>query len=373
MPLRAALAASRLFTARRRAAHVAISVARRRGVFVSGLLQISSWGGSLPPGGSSAVLTSIRFNGLFARWETSFLQNCPLQIRLVLSTTGPFRVRTRGLGAISDRFLRMLLRHSWGRGLVAGVLARVVHGRRVGEGTAFVQWGGVRVEGASGGGAPFVCPQDRLRQAQGERRGFEARLRCGLVGACRRPAHLWIPAFAGTTMAGVGSRRGGDGPAPPPLPWVPAFAGTTVGGVRDTRGLVVAEGPLRVPSGQAQGERKRASPRPCGFGRSVGVRGGHFAGTAVGGARDTRGLVVAEGPSTGSGRTESRIAPTVLVGARGVWGSGFGYTTGLTPPSMFMAVPVMKLARSEARKVMRLAASSDSPTRPRGTFTPIAA
>ena len=107
MPLRAAPAASRLFTARRRAAHVAISVARRRGVFVSGLLQISSWGGSLPPGGSSAVLTSIRFNGLFARWETSFLQNCPLQIRLVLSTTGPFRVRTRGLGAISDRLLRI--------------------------------------------------------------------------------------------------------------------------------------------------------------------------------------------------------------------------------------------------------------------------
>ena len=66
-----------------------------------------------------------------------------------------------------------------------------------------------------------MCPQDRLRQAQGERRGFGARLRCGLVGACRRPAHLWIPAFAGTTMAGVGSRRGGDAPAPGPCPGFP--------------------------------------------------------------------------------------------------------------------------------------------------------
>ena len=277
MPLRAALAASRLFTARRRAAHVAISVARRRGVFVSGLLQISSWGGSLPPGGSSAVLTSIRFNGLFARWETSFLQNCPLQIRLVLSTTGPFRVRTRGLGAISDRLLRMLPRHSWGRGLVAGVLARVVHGRRVGEGTAFVQWGGVRVEGASGGGAPFECPQDRLRQAQGERRGFEARLRCGLVGACRRPAHLWIPAFAGTTIAGVGSRRSGDAPAPGPCPGFPLSRERRLGVCGTRGGWWWRRAPFECPQDrlrQAQGERNHASPRPRGFGHSIGVGAG---------------------------------------------------------------------------------------------------
>ena len=92
-----------------------------------------------------------------------------------------------------------------------------------------------------------------LRQAQGERRGCEARLRCGLVGACRRPAHLWIPAFAGTTMAGVGSSRGGGAPR-------------------------------RAP---ALGSRFREND------------GGR-------GVRDTRGLVVAEGPSTGSGRTESR-------------------------------------------------------------------
>ena len=80
-----------------------------------------------------------------------------------------------------------------------------------------------------------------LRQAQGER-NLEARLRCGLVGACGRLAHLWIPAFAGTTMAGVGMTRAGDCPAPPPLQstnghvllvGVPAFAGTTVGGLYD--------------------------------------------------------------------------------------------------------------------------------------------
>ena len=57
-------------------------------------------------------------------------------------------------------------------------------------------------------------PFDRLRA-----NGISiARLRCGLVGACRRPAHLWIPAFAGTTMAGVGMTRHGDGPAPRPCP-----------------------------------------------------------------------------------------------------------------------------------------------------------
>ena len=202
------------------------------------------------------------------------------------------------------RVSRRFLRHSRGRGLVAGVLARVVHGRRVGEGTAFAQWGGVRVfldAGAGGGGGP---PSSALRtgpsrasgQAQGERRGFEARLRSGLVGACRRPAHLWIPAFAGTTVGG----GGGNGPRlvvgrPALCPFI-----------------------LRFPSART------GTPRPSGF------------------------------PPA----RERRLG---------------GYTTGLTPPSMLMAVPVMKLARSEARKVMRLAASSDSPTRPRGTFLPISA
>ena len=92
MPLRAAPAALRSTAARRRAAHVAFSVARRRSVFVSGLLQIASRGEGLPPGGSSAVLDSNCFNGLFAMWETSLLQNWPLQIRLVWSETSGFWV-----------------------------------------------------------------------------------------------------------------------------------------------------------------------------------------------------------------------------------------------------------------------------------------
>ena len=63
--------------------------------------------------------------------------------------------------------------------------------------------------------APFECPQDRLRQAQGERI-WEARVR-------------W----------GVGDAMGWETPRAAPL-WIPAFAGMTR-----------AEGPLRVPSGQA--------------------------------------------------------------------------------------------------------------------------
>ena len=66
----------------------------------------------------------------------------------------------------------------------------------------------------------LVVVEGALRQAQGERI-LEARLRCGLVGACRRPAHLWIPAFAGTTMAGVGSMERRRRPAPRPCPGFP--------------------------------------------------------------------------------------------------------------------------------------------------------
>ena len=63
------------------------------------------------------------------------------------------------------------------------------------------RWGGVGRAAAGGGGGA-------LRQAQGER-NLEARLRCGLVGACRRPAD----AFAGMTRVvrndGGGVPRGG--------------------------------------------------------------------------------------------------------------------------------------------------------------------
>ena len=146
------------------------------------------------------------------------------------------------------------LRRMLGPSLLEGC-ACIVHGERVAGGWGIARGGGVRVRGSGlrwrWWRAPFVCPQDRLRQAQGERRGSEARLRCGLVGACRRPAHLWIPAFAGTTMAGVGSRRGGDAPAPGPCPGFPRRRERRWGGVRDARGLVGAcrrPGHLWIPA-----------------------------------------------------------------------------------------------------------------------------
>ena len=242
-------------------------------------------------------------------WETSLLQNWPLQIRLVL-------VRNEWVLGVFRRVLRRLLRHSRGRWLVAGVLARVVHGRRVGEGTAWGQWGRVRVflrvrglvvvEGPlrvpSATGPSRASGQASRERGNGE--GSKRACDVGCVVACRRPA----------------------------LPWWWRLSA------------------LR----QAQGERS-LSAWPGSLA---------FSGMAV--------LSLAA-ISTGSGRTETRIAPTVFVGEIRVVGYGSDYTTGLTPPSMFMAVPVMKLARSEARKVMRLAASSDSPTRPRGTFLPISA
>ena len=58
--------------------------------------------------------------------------------------------------------------------------------------------------------APFVCPQDRLRQAQGERI-WEGRVRWGvggvgvaMGGGCGAPPCFWI-------LACAGSRVGGDG------------------------------------------------------------------------------------------------------------------------------------------------------------------
>ena len=92
--------------------------------------------------------------------------------------------------------------------------------------------------------------------------------------------HLWIPAFAGTTVGVGGMTRDRDAPAPRPCPgfprsrerrgglggehapiaphlWIPAFAGTTVGGGGMTR------------------DRDAPAPRPCpGFPRSRERRGG---------------------------------------------------------------------------------------------------
>ena len=312
MPLRAAPAALRSTAARRRAAHVAFSVARRRSVFVSGLLQIASRGEGAntsrrfreggvrvsSAGNSWAVFVPIR---VFASWETSLLQKGPLQIRLVWSETSGFWV-------ISDAFCAGCRGIRGVVGLWAGVLASVVHGRRVGEGTAWGQWGRVRVfldAGGGGGGGP---PSSALRGT-------------APVGAAAARSHLWI----GFRLDGRTAPR----MAPPLLG--SREAGTTVGG-RGKRTLVVGRARHRT------GGRGRVPP-------SISL-------------------------------SERRPYGSCLVGAmrvRGTWWGRLGYTTGLTPPSMFMAVPVMKLARSEARKVMRLAASSDSPTRPRGTFLPISA
>ena len=88
-------------------------------------------------------------------------------------------------------------------------------------------------------------------------------------------------------MGGVGTPRDGDGPRASPLPWVPAFAGTTVWGVGERGALMGAEG--EVPA-------------------SAGTTGGWW---GVG----MRWELVVGGPSTGSGRTD-------LGSARAVGGVG---------------------------------------------------
>ena len=107
---------------------------------------------------------------------------------------------------------------------------------------------------------------------------------------------------------GVGSAKGvGDGGAPPAPLWIPAFAGMTR-----------AEGPLRVPSGQAStgsGRTDAGSARAVGSGGAMGAETPRaaplwipaFAGTTVG----VGGLASAAGVGRGSrsrGTGDSRIA-----------------------------------------------------------------
>ena len=161
-------------------------------------------------------------------------------------------------------------------------------------------WAG---EGCWWRGAPF----DRLRVNGGGRRacGGESGTRRGLVVGVPCPAHLWIPAFAGTTVGvgglaraagrgrrsrsggtgdsriapttgcgGVGDARGGRWGGAPPMPlWIPAFAGMTREG-----------GPLR----QAQGERSCEAPLWWGVAREGGVPA--CAGTTAGGVGGGRGM-----------------------------------------------------------------------------------
>ena len=171
------------------------------------------------------------------------------------------------------------------------------------------------------------------------------------------------PALAGRAIresplrrgVGVGSAKGvGDGGAPPAPLWIPAFAGMTR-----------AEGPLRVPSGQAStgsGRTDAGSARAVGSGGAMGdgdaprlapldsclrrndacgrppssalrtgfdkLRANGFGKRACGGEWGVRwgtetpraaplwipafaGMTRAEGPSTGSGRTDLGGAPSV--------------------------------------------------------------
>ena len=119
------------------------------------------------------------------------------------------------------------------------------------------------------GKALFECPQDRLRQAQGERI-WEARLRWGegvrWGTETPRASPLWIPSFVGMTLVGECRKDERWGrPAPRPCPgfprererrwgvWWDALArgvGVRVGA--RSRGRAVLEPPLR-PGWDARG------------------------------------------------------------------------------------------------------------------------
>ena len=123
--------------------------------------------------------------------------------------------------------------------------------------------GGCGAAGGVGGGASFECPQDRLRQAQGERtRG--ARVRWGVRDA----------------MGGT------EAPRAAPLPWIPAFAGTTIGGVcgKDDGGCGGRRGLMEAVGGgpAAAGRAVREPPLRRGVGDATGVWVGARRGVGVG-------------------------------------------------------------------------------------------
>ena len=180
----------------------------------------------------------------------------------------------------------------------------------------------------------------------------ESGMRGGLVVGGPRPAPLWIPAFAGTTMGGIGVdkccwwRNGRF-----PLLRDGRFANRPYGAFGESEmrggwwwwglspGAPLDTGFRRYDDGvcgsaSAAGGGMGGS-RCCGTGGSrtaptvrLGSRrcdggwwwGGPplwipaFAGTTMGGVAGRRVLLVAEGPSTGSGRTGLRGAPTTGCG-----------------------------------------------------------
>ena len=149
-------------------------------------------------------------------------------------------------------------------------------------------------------GAPFECPQDRLRQAQGER-SWEARVRWGL-----------------------GDAMVGDGDAPRRAPALGSRFREN-----DDRGMGVGECCWCRAGGPAlAGRAIRESPL-------------RWSGVHEGGVPACPGATRAGGPSTGSGRTDSRIAPTTGCGAHeggvpacaGTTGGGVGGGRGMPTTS----------------------------------------
>ena len=149
-------------------------------------------------------------------------------------------------------------------------------------------------------GAPFECPQDRLRQAQGER-SWEARVRWGL-----------------------GDAMVGDGDAPRRAPALGSRFREN-----DDRGMGVGECCWCRAGGPAlAGRAIRESPL-------------RWSGVHEGGVPACPGATRAGGPSTGSGRTDSRIAPMTGCVAReggvpacaGTTGGGVGGGRGMPTTS----------------------------------------
>ena len=220
--------------------------------------------------------------------------------------------------------------------------------------------------------APFECPQDRLRQAQGERTR-EAALRRG-VGVrwgteTPRAALLWIPAFAGMTRAGeapfecpqdrlrqaqgerilearlwwgVGDAMG-DGDAPRLVPLDSCLRRNDACGRLPSSALRTGFDRLRT---NGRGERPYDGSRGCDVVgdaprlaplvsclRRNDATGEGDAGVAGGGGP----------PSTGSGRTDAGIVPTDWVGVLGPTTVACG---GGAPPLWILAFAGM--SRGEA-------------------------
>ena len=179
---------------------------------------------------------------------------------------GPKRV---GFGCFPTRFAQVAAAFagSWACGRCACERGAWEEGRG-GDGVG--QWGRVRVFLGCGiragdGPAPRPCPGFPLSR---ERRWGGAVGRAGAGGGVPPPGALWIPAFAGTTMAGVGSSRGGGAPRRAPALGSRFRENDGGRGVRDTRELVVAEGTAPAPLDSCLCRNDASTetaprPRPC--------------------------------------------------------------------------------------------------------------